>query len=224
MRLFSIILALLILLGVHAQRRAHPDAETVSAYHAGVRSAALALPYRVGDWLAVDETPPPAAVKLLRPNVMLSRGYFDADGRWVAAVVLVQCKDPRDMAGHFPPVCYPAHGWQWESQAEPVTVPANDAEVAMTRYGFERSSFTAVRRIVVYGLFALPHRGLATDMKQVREAAADYRARGLGAAQVQIAVGAGLSRDEELRIVGTLLESTWPVIESVLTDRGGRAP
>lgn len=221
MQWISLILALLILLSLHLQQRTHNDPAVVSQYHARVRGAAQAVPYRLGDWMGIDEPVPTAAVQLLRPNVMLGRGFFDADGRWIAALNLVQCSDTRDMAGHFPPVCYPAHGWQWSAAAEQVLIPLPTTDVLMTRYAFERSSFTAQRSAVIYGMFVLPTRGLAVDMGEVREAAADYRARGLGAAQVQVVLPSGLARDEEIRIAGRLIDSVWPVVEAVLTITEG---
>lgn len=221
MRWVSFMLAMSILLGVQLNNQTHGDPDVVAAYHQRVRSIAEELPYRVGEWLGVDEAPPPAAVQLLRPNVMLGRRFIDTEGRREAALVLVQCRDSRDMAGHYPPVCYPAHGWQWGEAPTQVSVQVAGASVPMTRYGFERSTFTTDRMVVIYGLFVLPNRGLAVDIGQVREAAADYRARGMGAAQVQVALGAGYTRDEELQIVGTLMESAWPVIEAVWNDGPG---
>ena len=54
---------------------------------------------------------PPEAVKLLKPNVKLGRHYESLkDSRKQADLMIVQCKSPNDMSGHYPPNCYPQSG------------------------------------------------------------------------------------------------------------------
>ena len=45
--------------------------------HSRARAGVESIPYLIGDWTATDQQVPPAAVNLLRPNVILSRRYVE---------------------------------------------------------------------------------------------------------------------------------------------------
>jgi hypothetical protein len=92
-----------------------PDPEP---YHASVRQAAASVPLRTGTWFATEEPVPPSAMALIKPNVILSRRYVDAISGQQAILLLVQCRDARDLLGHWPPVCYAGQGWVQELAAE----------------------------------------------------------------------------------------------------------
>src|SRR4051812_11108984 len=72
------------------------DAE---AYHTRVRKVAANIPYHFGNWLGLDVPVPGSAVKLLKPNIIISRRFEEMrTGRQVTLLV-VQCTDARDILG-----------------------------------------------------------------------------------------------------------------------------
>jgi hypothetical protein len=217
-------LTLAMLMGVLLQARARNDPESVAAYHARVREAVRAIPYRVGPWEGVDRAPPSAAVRLLRPNVLFSRQYTDPQRRRSGTLVIVQCTDSRDMGGHYPPVCYPAHGWRTTVPGTLESVQVGGMPVRVARYTFDRSSFNTRRALAVYGFFVLPGSGLGTDLGAVRRAAADYRVRALGAAQVQVVLDEDLTPAEEVEVVGELLAAAWPAVEEIARGQSEEQP
>ena len=80
-------------------------------YHMRIRDAADKSPDRIGDWIGQSIETPPSAIKLLRPNVIISKYYLNyVTGQW-ASVLIVDCSDARDLIGHYPPNCYPSQGW-----------------------------------------------------------------------------------------------------------------
>src|SRR5262245_21230560 len=106
------LLSLLLLGGIVADRWlfAVPSGDP-RAYHESVRVVAARIPLRVGEWVGREIEPPEAAVSLLRPNAIRGVRFEHEATKEEVSLTLVQCRDARDMGGHWPPVCYPAHGW-----------------------------------------------------------------------------------------------------------------
>src|SRR5438309_926853 len=102
-------LCLLVLGGIALEKRTHAKPEDAAPYHARAKAAIDAWPRTIGDsWNSLDTTIPTAALQLLRPNTTLSRHYVNVkDDRESADLLIVQCRDPNDMSGHYPPNCYP---------------------------------------------------------------------------------------------------------------------
>jgi len=149
-------LATIVLLGgMYAQSMDAGGGVNAERYHAAAREAIEGVPERFGDWRGTDVEVPQSAVALLKPNALLGRRYVEeGTGRW-ANLVIVQCRDTRDMSGHYPPVCYPAHGWTAREGArthETVTVAGLEA----TTYEFMRTEFDRAVRIVIYAFFVVP--------------------------------------------------------------------
>jgi len=192
-------------------RRKPLDAEP---YHERVRQSRDRLPMQFGDWSGRDIPVPQAAVALLSPNVMLNRRYSNSMTGQTVDLLIVQCGDARDMAGHYPPVCYPAHGYE-------------STEIAMrqwtlgqrllegTEYHFRRIEDGRVLSRVVSHVMMLPDGRCIRDMKSLRKFASDYRRRFFGASQVQIITDATVSTEERQKIVDTFLEASRDVIEAL---------
>ena len=107
------IVAGLVLCCMLAFGRIDPESLTgIDEYHEKVASAIDAIPYRVGNWIGTDIEAPREAVKLLRPNRLLQREFVDPSTRERFNVLVVHCGSLDDMLGHYPPICYPAHGWR----------------------------------------------------------------------------------------------------------------
>src|SRR5690606_34429817 len=92
------------------------------AYFERVATAVESTPYAIGDWRGEDEEVIQAARKLLRPNGMVQRRYVQPGGGGFGLLV-VHCKDVRDMEGHYPPICYPSQGWTADGRSsETITI------------------------------------------------------------------------------------------------------
>src|SRR5690606_14514284 len=147
-------------------------------------------PYAIGDWRGEDEEVIQAARKLLRPNGMVQRRYVQPGGGGFGLLV-VHCKDVRDMEGHYPPICYPSQGWTADGRSSE-TITIGEAAIPMRRYIFERHVGIDTSRIVVWNVFVMPgQEHLMADMDGLAPAARSTRRGGLWAAQIQGLMPAG---------------------------------
>ncbi len=212
--------ALLIgMIGESATRITPSDAEP---YHMRAKAAVESIPTRIGTWSAVPEKVPPEAIKLLRPNVICSWRYSDNDTtspRWyerTAGLLVDQCRDARDMNGHWPPNCYVNSG------EDLIYTESRDWKVGGLiitgmEYHFLKTSATESTRTAVYNFLIVPGRGILRDMAGVRKAAEDYQRRFFGAAQFQLLMNADLSQQERDEIFTTLMEPCVPVIKTLMS-------
>lgn len=183
-RLASILTPLL-LLGVALERRTFIAPADAAPYHEAARAAIALIPRQAGPWIGADADVPEPAQRLLRPNAILARRFTRTDPPASASLVVVQCRDTRDLIGHYPPVCYPAHGWIAGGVDDLDLLVDGDA-TPVRRYVFTRSSWGRESRLVVYSFFVIPGQGRERGMDAVGRAAADYSRRHFGAAQVQV--------------------------------------
>lgn len=224
MTFLSPLLALSLLAGLHAQILALPTPEDAQGYHDLVRRRVDEIPRRIGEWEGVDVPVPPAAVALLRPNAMFSRRYHHAPTGVTASLIIVQCRDARDMSGHFPPNCYPAHGWQTAAEPEQRTITVGGTPIPVTEFRFARRELDRAVRIAILNFFVLPTRGPVPGMAEVRAATGDRSARDFGAAQVQIVLDAGVPSPERERAFQELIEPLLPVLGAMrLQPEGERS-
>jgi hypothetical protein len=222
-KLVAPVLSLVLAAGLFVQMQTYAVQDDTSAYHARVREAMDRVPLRIGSWAGADTPIPPAAGKLLRPNVLFSRHYRNEESKLSANLILVQCLDSRDMSGHYPPNCYRGNGWTLQQSTRELTMPVWGREIPMVEYHFTRSDGSRTHRAMIYNFFILPTAGFVTSMEQVQEASGDYRARPYGAAQVQVMMDAGIPESQRLEIVAELLEPLGPVVELLdnETNMGG---
>jgi len=192
----------------------NPD--RAEAYRAAVRRAAESIPYKVGRWVGRDVEAPPAAVKILRPNVLLQRRYTDpATGR-AFSLLLVHTGDARDMLGHYPPKCYPAHGWV-EVDRKDTSIALGAGSVPATEYSFTRTSDGFEQSMNVIGFFVVPG-GPSDVVASYGEVTAAGRRRdraGLGAAQIQLVSGGDLDAAERREIAAEFVQAIEPVIRII---------
>ena len=183
------VLVLAILGGIFAEKLSRATPADAEQYHQQVGQAIKDIPYRIGDWMGVDVDQPKEAIKLLHPNAILSRSYVNTKTKQSVSLLLVHCRDARDMAGHYPPVCYPANGWvkkktrtmSWQVNPS-LTVPVAEYEFAM----WLPSSSRTMR---VVNTLILPDGTLSPNMSEVRKAGADYQTHFFGAGQLQLVFG-----------------------------------
>jgi len=180
-----------------------------------IRDASVpAFPYSIGDWLARDVEAAAAAVALLRPNVLVNRTYRNLRTGETASLLFVQCSDARDLIGHYPPNCYPAHGMTLESAA-PRDWDVAGVTVQGMRYRFASGDRTASATTVVDNFMVLPTGGFGRDMDAVDRVAEDTRLRHLGAAEVQIVTDGKWTDERRDEVLRALVGPTMPLIACV---------
>lgn len=201
---------LVLIAGFLLRQQSSMDPVVVEGYHEQIRQAVAELPYRVGDWIGVDVPVPTSAQKLLRPNAIFSRTYRDTRSGEEVSVVLVHCRDTRDMVGHFPPVCYPAHGWTDQTDRKDWSI---DSKTRV--YAFERKSGEESQGIVVWSFFELPGVGRVADMDALRRLDESRARKTLGAAQVQILFDSEVSPSDQKAAVTRFEAVLQPVLDRV---------
>ncbi len=203
----SPVLCLSLLGGIVVEGRTHAKPSDAIPFHDEARQRLEAWPRDIdGEWTSVEEKVPDAAVKLLRPNALISRFYVSTQNGYRSAnLLVVQCREPSDMCGHYPPNCYPSSG-QPLLHSEPRQWQVADTTIRGIEYHFAAAR-VGDPQIWVYNFFVLPGRGIVPDMKDVRQASGDYQRRHYGAAQVQVVFKAELSQDVRDEIFTALMKA-----------------
>jgi hypothetical protein len=214
--------SLLLVAGLYAQMQQYGVLGDAEPYHARARAVIEEIPMRFGGWAGEDVAIPPAAGRLLRPNAMFSRHYRHAESGLWASLVVVHCRDPRDMAGHYPPNCYPGNGWRQSGAPDEVTCRVEDEEFPLAEYRFSRTEHHRISSRLIYNLFVLPSEGVVTDMGQVRRATGDYRHRPYGAAQIQIIMDSSTPEAERQRILQDMMQVLTPVFDVLHISQEGK--
>jgi hypothetical protein len=203
-------LTVALLLGLTAETLSRPRPGDADPYHARVFAAASQLSDPDG-WTFVEPRVPDAAVALLKPNKLICREYTTPTRRF--QFLFVQCRDARDMGGHYPPVCYPSSGWvavkddQGDPIARQMTWEVNGKKIIGMEYQFTGSSEGQSINRTVDNLLILP-RGddcYVRGMGQIREAASDYLRQFYGAAQIQLIFDGAVPENERREIFTQLI-------------------
>lgn len=205
--------AAVMLAGGAFSQRVSIDQDAVRAYHLQMKQAIESMPVDFAGWTSNEVPIPPSATKLLRPNALVAREYRTQDHNGLSATILVvQCADIRDMQGHYPPNCYPAHGWSSGEHASDASFGSLDA----VRYEFIQTTGNQENGITVYNLFILPSGAVTHSMDDVRKAGADYVVRPYGAAQLQVVINSGVAREHHAWILDQMSMIAKPVVETLL--------
>jgi hypothetical protein len=222
-----------LLAAIVVEQQSHLKPKQVEPYHAAARAAVANVPYVIGYWTGTDQEIPTAAQKLLRPNAMLCRLYANNSlatsnasaeelrtQQRTASLLIVQCRDSRDMLGHYPPVCYRSRGDNMESKnCGPRDWVVNGVTIPGYEYQFTRVRREMTLRTVVYNFLIVPGRGIVRDMKGIEQAAEDYQQRYYGAAQFQVVFDSDASAEaspERLdEIFATLIGPNLNLIETL---------
>jgi len=218
------LLSVLLLAGIAADRGTRISPQDVVPYHAYAQSI-IGLQtdgvegkishfvdherdgIRIGTWIGKDDFIPSAAQQLLRPNGILSRTYtFDgSDDLGQAKMLVVQCRDSRDMLGHYPPICYRAHGEE-QTGAKRRDWRVGNLLIPGMAYTFVRNVHGRRYSQVVYNFLIVPGQGPVPDMESLRDASEYYERRAYGAAQFQVVMPDSLDeakRDEIFKALMT---------------------
>jgi len=227
--LASPVLCLCLLAGIGYQQRTglKPDDPVVQAYHANARKAIEEMPWRVRalgtDWTSEERRPETAAVRLLKPNIILSRHYVQivTTGRPLTAdLLIVQCRDSRDMTGHYPPICYRNIGYEKVHAEYLGPIDVGGQAVRYTEYHFEKYSHGRQQKLCVYNFFVVPGRGAVPDIGDVNQAAEHYERRFFGAAQFQVLMPVEMMTPRHVReeVFASLLRSHAGLIGTLKSD------
>lgn len=204
---------------------------TAPEYHQRISEVADEIPYLIEDqelggrWVGEPVPVPYEAIEILRPNVIQSVRFFHEvggvrDGR-TFGIMLVHCRDARELIGHYPPICYPSQGWEM-IDAEPLDWQTiGTLEPVGTQYDMMMASFESFSRQSVGNTMVIPQLGFARDMEPLREAGEDLRRRFLGAAQVQFIFDSnGTPQSERERLGRLVLEHYAPLLKLVAEGPG----
>ena len=200
----------------------YPTAASAAGYHEHVLELARAAPKTFGRWTGTANEIPPSAVELLRPNATVSRNFVDAADGLSGQFLIVQCRDARDLAGHWPPNCYPSSGFT-ETGRTPATWNAPGLPpIHGVSYRFERASLNGTLAMVVDNFLVLPGVGFVPDMAAVRAAGDDPQRRNFGAAQVQIVTETGLTNEQRQTIFDQILAPHAELLNTIAFPAGPR--
>jgi exosortase len=160
----------------------------INGYFARVSQTLGATSWQVGGAVGLDQPIPAGATDLLRPNAALSRRYEDPLTGSRFDLTVIHCADARDLEGHYPPVCYPAHGWRMHERR---AISLGYERIAAVLYTFVRSADAGEQHLRVVSFFALPstEAPYSASMGAVERASRSAAAAGLGAAHILIAFG-----------------------------------
>lgn len=186
-------------------------------YLAEVRERVRALPYSIGPMVGTDIEVVAAAAEMLNPNVIMQRVYRDPLSGNLVSLVIVHCEDVRDLAGHYPPVCYPNAGWTEKADRELREIELADARVSATRYHFARKQELSEDAITVTSFFVLPASDIsfAPDMVAVDLAARSPKMAGLGAAHIMMITPDSQPADVSQRLVMDVANALRPILRSI---------
>lgn len=183
-------------------------------YHAAVSGLASELPVVVGDWVGEDVPVMAAAVALLKPNALINRRYVNWRTGESASLLLVQVRDPRDLLGHYPPNCYPAHGYVPDGTRER-DWDVQGMRIQGRQYRFSKEELEGRSKLVVDNFMVLPDGETARDMRGIDRAAQDLRHRHFGAAQIQILTEPSIGDERREEVFQTFVSACLPVIRRV---------
>jgi hypothetical protein len=209
----------LLLLGMTTADKLRIDPHEADAFHARAAAAIHRLPRVLGSgpatWLAVgkDIPLPDDAEGLLKPNAYVHRMYLNPSTGRRVEVLLVQCRDTRDMQGHYPPICYPSSGCRIDG-GSPQTwqAAAGLPGITGTEYVVDRPSG---EQTIIRDFFILPSGKIAPDLDSVNAAAKDYRELVFGVAQVQVLFDASVGEAQRDQIFAELIGPSRGMIEAL---------
>ena len=189
----------------------------VTEYHQSVAKAIDSIPYRIGNWIGTDIEAPRDAVKLLRPNRLLQRDYVDPATRERFSLLVVHCASLDDMIGHYPPICYPAHGWRKDEDqgVRETTFELDGMRFPARNYRFYRLISSTRQDMNVFSFFVLPDGRIVSDMERLREVAGNRARAQFGAAQVQIVGGEHLPPDVRAEKMEEFVQAIEKVLRTV---------
>ncbi len=180
-------------------------------YHAELMTMRADTPLEFGPWQGRDDEVAKEAQVLLNPNVFISRRYIHKETGENVAFLIVQCKDARDLDGHWPPICYPANGYVGEGDTD-ASWTVNDQTYPGRQYRFSKPR---QNDLIVSSFLVIPDGRVSPDMSTVVDAAGNYGLRYFGAAQVQVLTEGDIAPQRREEIVKAFIAAYQPLIEAM---------
>jgi hypothetical protein len=218
----SIALTIALIAGAGVEGRQFRPPPDASAYRQRVKDVAALLPMTIGNWIATNQEVEQSAVKILHPNVIISRQYRNALTGQDVGFLFVDVQDARDTVGHYPPICYPAQGWSTQV-IQPLTWRLPDRSVNLTEYTFVSALFDKDGTLVVDDFFVLPQIGIVPNRDPVIAAARDLSRRFYGVAQVQFVFLGDTTAAQRESAFHELITPAVRLIDTVQTIHSGQA-
>lgn len=163
--------------------------EARDTYFTEVRDAVESVPMTIGPWVGREVELQPAAEEVLNTNIGKQWLFEDLDTGRIVQVLIVHCRNTKDMQGHYPPRCYPNAGWTYDEQdgRELTTVPFGFERAPATTYEFSVFDEGSVRTLHVLNFLALPAESgaIEPDLAGVNRASRSRVTARLGGANVQ---------------------------------------
>ena len=202
-------LALLLAGAIMLPNRVKPDPEA-ELRMGQVRFAVQNVPARIGAWKADNPKEiPREAQKLLRPNAILNKVYIhDSGERPSVHLLMVHCRDTRDMVGHYPPICYPSSGFVPLAldgpDVETIVICGKPAKVRV--YGFVMRQQNGISHSMqIFSAFILPDGTVTGQIDDIYEQADRLAVSVRGVAQLQVILQADVPRADAVEAVNEVL-------------------
>jgi hypothetical protein len=213
------LLALVLLGGIAVHRfAAARPAPGVVEYHERVRLAAEGISRHTEQWVGQDVEVPAQALSVLAPNIIISRRYLNIENGSTAGFMLVHCSDAHDMAGHFPPRCYPAQGWRVRS-AVPRDWTIGARTVSGMEYEFYRSEDGIEgggERSIIVANFLMRPGVLVRDMNELARTVMGSVAQASGAGQIQVYFDGQVPEAQRNETIEQLVAAYEPAIAAIV--------
>ncbi len=213
-RVLPIVATIALLVGLHVQKLSFPTEADAAPYHESVKAAVALIPDTIDGWVSQDAPMPPQALALLKPNAMFSRKYVNSQTGKQVDLLVVQCRTARDMAGHYPPRCYPANGWKLRSFTRKQWTVLGQTIPAM-QYEFYQAFATRSSKMIVINALILPDGIIVRDMEAVGRLASDYQKHVFGAGQLQVVFGPEIPENQRDDVVRKFLAAAMPAIKTI---------
>ena len=213
-RHWGLSVVLLIAVACIQMARYRPPPQT-AAYFQRVVDAAATVPNSFGPWVSINAPVPPAAEKMLQPNLIVSRKYTNLQTGQQATFLLVQCGDAQSLQGHYPPVCYKGSGFlQVDAFAKDWRLEGLTIQGMV--YTFVSARPEALSSMIIYDFMILPNGLTCRDMQGVSALARDQRRRRFGAAQLQVLFDPSMPEEQREAVFFTLVQAHRKTIDAIL--------
>ncbi|MBC7782238.1 MAG: exosortase-associated EpsI family protein [Burkholderiales bacterium] len=223
--LFGPALCTLLLLAMAFENRGYRGEADFEPFHVRAARAVNSIPLVIAPWMGQEEELREEERKLLKPNAYRCIAFADTrataltDASRKVLLMVAQCKQARDMDGHYPPKCYPSRGYMKVGDEKRRKWTVAGKTVEGMEYRFERKEQGRVIRTTIYNFMVLPQQGICPDMKAVTAAAEDYEQQYYGATQFQVVFGGPLAegsrRDERDQAFAELIAPCLGVIRTL---------
>jgi hypothetical protein len=213
-------LALAIMLGLAVESFTRPRPADADPYHRKIHQLSQNIPLNFNNWVGKDLEVYKSATKLLDPNFIIQRIFRDESRGLAATFLIVQCKDARDMGGHYPLNCYPTQGYVLIDSVDNSWTMPDGSVITGKTYKFTtshgaRMGLAPEDIIDVDSVMIVPDVGYVDTIDKVRAAAASLTRRFFGAAQVQVVLNDQIKPEDRAKITTEILQANQFIIQAL---------